>query len=167
MFQTIDRVIVWTTASAIVLLMGCMVVGIVLGVFFRYVVNAALPWPEEFARFAMIWVTMLGSGLVLRYSGHIAVTFLAEALPPRVQIVLAWIGRLLVAAFLALMFVKGIEMTQIVARQTAPAMQISMSIPNLSLPVGAFLMLYHLVVVSVAPHLRSPTLFGRWEEENN
>jgi|TARA_Y100000031_G_C8120323_1_gene337876 TRAP-type C4-dicarboxylate transport system permease small subunit len=163
-FAAFDHVIVWATGFAVILLMASMVTSIVLGVFFRYVLASALPWPEEFARFAMIWVTMLGAGLVLRYNGHIAVTFLIEWLPARARTIVNWAGLLLVTMFLVLLIVYGAEMTGRVVRQTAPAMQISMSIPNIALPVGALLMLYHLIVISVAPRYRSPRLPGTQEK---
>ncbi|MDA9735148.1 TRAP transporter small permease subunit, partial [SAR116 cluster bacterium] len=34
-----------------------MVIVILLQVFFRYVLNNALPWPDELARFLMLWMT--------------------------------------------------------------------------------------------------------------
>jgi len=163
-FAAFDRVVVWTTALAVVMLMASMVTSVVLGVFFRYVLASSLPWPEEFARFAMIWVTMLGAGLVLRYTGHIAVTFLVGWLPVTARAVVIWAGRLLVTAFLVLLIVNGAEMSGRVVRQTSPAMQISMSIPNIALPVGALLMLYHLIIVSAAPRYRGPRLPGTREE---
>ena len=36
-----------------------MVFVILLQVFFRYVLNNALPWPDEAARFMMLWLTGL------------------------------------------------------------------------------------------------------------
>ena len=153
----IDQLIVWTTGIVVVLLMATMVVSVVLGVFYRYVLSDSLSWPEEFARFAMIWVTMLGAGLVLRYGGHIAVTFLVDAVPGRVQSVVVWVGRLLVAVFLLLLTVKGNEFLGIATRQTAPATGVSMIVPYLALPVGGLLMLYHLMVSCFAPqHLPPP-----------
>ena len=163
-FVVFDRAIVWVTAVTVALLMASMVASVVLGVFFRYVLASALPWPEEFARFAMIWVTMLGAGLVLRYTGHIAVTFLVDWLPLKLRTTVIWAGRLLVMVFLILLILNGTEMTGRVARQTAPAMQISMSIPNIALPIGAALMLYHLIVISAAPRYRTPPLPGTSKE---
>ena len=153
---TFDRLIIWATGIVLILLMASMVGSVIVGVFYRYVLAAALPWPEEFARFAMIWVTMLGASLVLRYQGHIAVTLLVEALPRIPQSLVVWTGRVLVAVFLLLLAIKGIEFLDIAARQRAPAMGISMTVPYFALPVGALLMLYHLVVTSVAPTAMPP-----------
>lgn len=40
--------------------MGLMVVIILTQVFFRYVLNNALPWPDEAARFLMLWLARSG-----------------------------------------------------------------------------------------------------------
>ena len=36
---------------------GLMVIIILIQVFFRYGLNSALPWPDEAARFLMLWMT--------------------------------------------------------------------------------------------------------------
>lgn len=41
------------------LCLGLMVVTILIQVFFRYVLDSALPWPEEASRFLMLWSTGL------------------------------------------------------------------------------------------------------------
>ena len=143
----IDGAIIWTTAIAVVTLMLAMVGSILLGVFFRYVLNAALPWPEELARFAMVWLTMLGAGLVLRYGGHIAVTFVVDRLGAWPRRVAEWFGRAVVVLFLSLLLWYGADMTERADRQRSAALEWSMSIPNLAMPIGAALMLYHLGMV--------------------
>ena len=45
----------WISIVAIAL----MVLAILIQVFFRYVLNSALPWPDEAARFMMLWLTGL------------------------------------------------------------------------------------------------------------
>lgn len=64
-------------------------------VFFRYVLNAALPWPDEAARFAMLWMTGLIAPTAYRRGGFVAIDMFARALP-------APAGRLLSFALLAL-----------------------------------------------------------------
>ena len=53
--DTILRVGRWISIVAIAL----MVVAILVQVFFRYALNNALPWPDEAARFMMLWMTGL------------------------------------------------------------------------------------------------------------
>jgi TRAP-type C4-dicarboxylate transport system permease small subunit len=64
-------------------------VGIFLCVFaqviLRYVFNSPLTWSEELARYLFIWCAFLGWIIASRKGSHLAMTFVAERLPPRVQ----------------------------------------------------------------------------------
>ena len=65
-----------------------MVIVILLQVFFRYVLNNALPWPDEAARFMMLWLTGLMAPVALRQGGMVAITGVLELFPaPAVRIV--------------------------------------------------------------------------------
>ena len=50
-------------------------------VFFRYVLNNALPWPDEAARFGMLWMTGLMAPIAFRRGGFVAIDILIFALP--------------------------------------------------------------------------------------
>lgn len=60
-----------------------MVVAILIQVFFRYVLNNALPWPDEAARFCMLWMTGLMAPTAFRRGGFVAIDMLGEALPSK------------------------------------------------------------------------------------
>ncbi|WP_425091842.1 TRAP transporter small permease [Tropicimonas sp. S265A] len=62
-----------------------MVVAILIQVFFRYVLNNALPWPDEAARFAMLWMTGLMAPTAFRRGGFVAIDMLLIALPKAVS----------------------------------------------------------------------------------
>ena len=49
--------------------MGLMVLIICLQIVFRYVFNNALPWPDEAARFLMLWMTGLIAPSAYRWAG--------------------------------------------------------------------------------------------------
>ena len=55
---------------------------ILLQVFYRYVLNDALPWPEEAARALMIWMTALAAPTAYRYGGFVSIDMLQSYLPP-------------------------------------------------------------------------------------
>ena len=61
----------------------CMVIMILLQVFFRYVLNDALAWPDEGARFCMLWMTGLMAPVAMRTGGFVAIDMLPRALPNR------------------------------------------------------------------------------------
>ncbi|UWR85691.1 TRAP transporter small permease subunit [Phaeobacter inhibens] len=52
---------------------GLMVLAILIQVFFRYVLGSALPWPNEAARFCMLWMTGLMAPTALRSGGFVAI----------------------------------------------------------------------------------------------
>lgn len=58
-----------------------MVVAILVQVFFRYILNNALPWPDEAARFCMLWMTGLMAPTAFRQGGFVAIDMLVFALP--------------------------------------------------------------------------------------
>lgn len=60
---------------------GLMVLVILAQVFFRYILNSALPWPDEAARFLMLWMTGLLAPMAYRRGGFVAIDMLKEALP--------------------------------------------------------------------------------------
>ncbi|MDJ0857670.1 MAG: TRAP transporter small permease subunit [Dinoroseobacter sp.] len=61
--------------------MALMVVAILIQVFFRYVLNNALPWPDEAARFCMLWMTGLMAPTAFRRGGFVAIDMITLALP--------------------------------------------------------------------------------------
>ena len=58
-----------------------MVVVIMIQVFFRYVLNNALPWPDEDARFLMLWMTGLIAPSAYRWGGFVSIDILERFLP--------------------------------------------------------------------------------------
>lgn len=63
------------------LAIGLMVVSILVQVFMRYVLNNALPWPEEAARFMMLWMTGLIAPSAYRRGGFVAIDMIQGFLP--------------------------------------------------------------------------------------
>ena len=65
-----------------------MVIVILIQVFFRYVLNNALPWPDEVARFLMLWMTGLIAPSAYRWGGFVSIDLLERFLPKFVSIFL-------------------------------------------------------------------------------
>ncbi|MEP5179286.1 MAG: TRAP transporter small permease [Rhizobiaceae bacterium] len=72
----IGRSIAW---MALAVMVGV----ILLQVIMRYVFNNALAWPEEAARFCMLWMTGLIAPSAMRWGGFVAIDMLPQALPRR------------------------------------------------------------------------------------
>ena len=60
---------------------AAMVVAILIQVFYRYALNNALPWPDEAARFCMLWMTGLMAPTAFRRGGFVAIDTVVQFLP--------------------------------------------------------------------------------------
>jgi TRAP-type C4-dicarboxylate transport system permease small subunit len=69
--------------------LGLMVLAILAQVFFRYVLNNALPWPEEASRFLMLWSTGLMAPTAFRRGGFVAIDMVVRMLPRAVATLLS------------------------------------------------------------------------------
>ena len=70
---------------------GLMVIIILIQVFFRYGLNSALPWPDEAARFFMLWMTGLIAPSAYRWGGFVSIEMLFNILPSKIIKVLTLI----------------------------------------------------------------------------
>ena len=66
-----------------------MVIAILIQVIARYVFNNALPWPDEAARFCMLWMTGLMAPTAFRRGGFVALDMISGFMSPRVAAVLS------------------------------------------------------------------------------
>ncbi|MFZ7091624.1 TRAP transporter small permease [Primorskyibacter sp. 2E233] len=87
---------------------GLMVVCILVQVFFRYVLNNALPWPEEAARFLMLWMTGLIAPSAYRRGGFVAIDMISALLPRSIGAVLS----LCLLLLSMLVLIMGLELGQ-------------------------------------------------------
>jgi len=69
--------------------LGLMVLVILAQVFFRYVLNNALAWPDEAARFMMLWMTALMAPSAFRWGGFVSIDMVPAALPRVPALILA------------------------------------------------------------------------------
>ena len=79
---------------------GLMVIIILIQVFFRYGLNSALPWPDEAARFLMLWMTGLIAPSAYRWGGFVSIDMLFRFLPSKMVKIITLI--LLVISLLVL-----------------------------------------------------------------
>lgn len=90
LFDGLIRLLSWINEHLLKLGRGIGVVAIaimvavtLLQVFCRYVLGNALPWPDEAARFCMLWMTGLMAPTAFRRGGFVAIDVLPSLLPGR------------------------------------------------------------------------------------
>ena len=123
-------------------LVALMVACILLQVFFRYVLNDALPWPEEVARALMIWMTGLVAASGYRWGAFVAIDMFSDFLPNIIKATLKILLLALALAVLVQLFYLAIEFFQRGFRTRAASFHLPRAWIYLAMPVcfGSMLM---------------------------
>ncbi len=129
------------------LLCAAMLGVVLVGVFYRYVVDSALSWYDEFAGFILVWLTMYGSVVGLARGKHISFDTLVEKLSPAARQVVEIFSVLCVAGFSAVMLVSGWHLVSEMVGETAVSVTaVQMSWIYSVMPISGALMLAVCVV---------------------
>lgn len=123
-----------------VALVAAIAVVVCAGVFWRYVLNDALAWSEETAKFLMVWLVFVAAPVALARGGHASIDALPAALPPRVAQALYVLIYALVLCFLAVLVDQGWGFALNARVQTTPTTGVSMMYVFASMPAGGVLM---------------------------
>lgn len=115
----------------------------------RFVFNTGLPWPEEAARYTMIWVTMLAGSLVVRDEQLISVDFFDKYWPRWLIGYRNALFRLLLAVMLGVLFWTGLDQATFSSFRVTATLEISWFWPYLAVPVGAALMLFNMLLLAI------------------
>ncbi len=132
-----DRVIAVFKWLAIILL-ALMLVIVDIAVFMRYVMNDALAWSEEIAKFVMVWLTFFVAPIGLRMGAHVGIEVILGQLRGRFR---QFLIMMIFAGIIALMavFVKeGAFMTWNARIQRASTIDISIFYVYICMPIGSF-----------------------------
>ena len=110
--------------------------------------GSSLVWAEEYAKFAIIWITFGGCGAAVREKAHMSITAFYDVLKPTGKKVLDIFINLVGLAFSVFMLYYGSMLVRkvLVTAQTSPTMQLPMWIIYISVPIGAALMLLRYAV---------------------
>ena len=122
----------------VIMLLGLMLLIVDVAVFMRYVMNDALAWSEEIAKFVMVWLTFFAAPIGLRMGAHVGIEVLIGNLRGRVRQLLLF---LIFAGVIGLMvvFVKeGAFMTWNARIQRASTIDISIFYVYMCIPIGSF-----------------------------
>jgi TRAP-type C4-dicarboxylate transport system permease small subunit len=128
------------------LAMVAITIMIPVGVFFRYVLNAALSWPEPASTIMMVAFSFLGGAAVYRAKVHVAVEALLNAVPLQVKTVMVWGVDACMASVGLFMLVYGVHLCQVTWPNTiAEFPWLSVGITYLPIPAAGVLTLLFLI----------------------
>ena len=121
-------------------------------VFARYVLNNPPSWSEELAKYLIVWVTMLGSAVLVNKEGHISVDFLVDRLPQKIKQLLSFIRDALTIFLCASLAYYGYQLAILGGRATSTGLEIKMFYPYLSIPCGSVMMALVLLLSRLEPN---------------
>jgi TRAP-type C4-dicarboxylate transport system permease small subunit len=128
----------------IAVLVAAMVLGNFWQIFTRFVLNNAASWTEEFLRYALIWLTMLGVPYAYGKNQHIAIEFVVDTFSKKgktIDSIFVEIIVLIISVFV--MIIGGFMVTANAVGQTSPALGMPMQFYYLGVPVCGILMLIY------------------------
>ncbi len=133
---------VYATIRIVVTALLLMMVAVIFyQIVLRYAFSSATIWAEEFARYAFIWIVLLGSANALRRFRHIRIDFLVNMFQPRIQTAIDMFNMVLITGFLVVLLVYGIGLVDRTGHQISTGLGITMGWVYWSVPVSAALML--------------------------
>ena len=142
LFNALRTGLYWISVAAMTVMLAI----IFMQVITRYCFNFSPEWSEELARFLFVWVTFLGSALIMGQDGHLAVKLLPDKFKgTRTGLVMDIFINLCSYVFIFLLIVQGAKMTTMMSFQTSPGLGLPMSYVYAVMPLSGALMLLYLV----------------------
>lgn len=119
----------------------------------RALAGIALPWANEAARYAIIWLVLIAGSIGARQGAHISIDLLAELASPRLARLIARVAAAISALTAALMAWIGMSLAMQMRAfgQTSPALEWPMWGVYLAVPIGASLMALRFAQAALSP----------------
>ena len=143
--------IAWVAKVFIGALVGAIVVITLASVWWRYVLNAPLAWPEQVSRILFVWITFVGAAVLYRERLHVAIDMFMALLPRAARRAVGWAIELLILAFNFVLLLYGLKLSVDTLGQTFGALDITPASFYFAAPVAAGMMiLYFLERISTS-----------------
>ena len=140
-YQIINKIIEFLLITIFALL----VIDVLWQVFSRYILGQSYSFTEEFARFALIWLSILGAAYLNGKKEHLSMDFLLRNLSPKkLKKRLQSIELLMFVFALVVMVIGGGNLVYLTLYlgQTSPAMQISLGYVYAIVPISGLLIMF-------------------------
>ena len=73
-FKKVNKFLEWI----LIMIFALLVMDVLFQVFSRYILSTSFTWTEEFARFSLIWMTILGAAYLNAKKEHLSMDFLYQ-----------------------------------------------------------------------------------------
>ena len=138
-FDRIFAVLTWAAFAMLVV----MTVLIFVDVFCRYLLGFSIFWADEVSLILMIWFTFIALAVGVRKKNHIAIDFILNALPDKVQTkIVARVVDTFTFIFGVIFVYFGIELCKIGTYSTLAATDLPSYTEYVFIPVSGLLVIY-------------------------
>lgn len=132
--------------TLLVVIFGLLVIDVVWQVISRYLVGQSSSFTEEFARFALIWLTVLGAAYINgRKEGHLSMDFLLSKLPEKKKTKRKKVIQILMALFALIIMVGGggnLVYVTLSLGQISSALQVPLGFVYAIVPISGLIILF-------------------------
>jgi TRAP-type C4-dicarboxylate transport system permease small subunit len=136
-------------------LVGAIVAITLAAVWWRYVLNAPLAWPEQVSRILFVWVTFVGAAVLYRERLHVAIDMFMAPLPRAGRRGVGWAIELLILVFNLILFFYGLKLSLDTLDQTFGALDITPASFYFAAPVAAAMMILYFIERIATPERRA------------
>jgi len=157
------------TVFIVITLAAIMVLTVLVGVFFRYVLRNSLGWTEELARYLMIWMALLSVSIGIKDKEHVGLQLLIRNIPIKYAKAVNLIVNGVVLFFLIVLSYRGLTVAFRGSSQLSLGLGMSMLWPLLSIPVAGLLAIIQQIIQIInifRPGVTYDELLGTTEVED-
>lgn len=144
-WKKIDKVL-FTVVRHICALILAALVAVVFYIFLgRYIMNDSPMWGEPFSLLCLVWLSLLGSALVVRRNEHLRVTMFDEKLGEKGLFATEVLSVVCVFLFSLFLIVYGIQLAKQGARNNMAGINVPYAVMYMALPVTGILNIFGLI----------------------
>jgi len=153
----VERAVITVEKLAIFIAFTGLVATLFLQVIFRFVIQNPLDFTEELSRVLIIWLVFVSAATAIARAEHFVVDFIVNLFPRRLSTPLAYVVDAICIVFMIVAAWISYKTAFGGSRQTMPALQVSVIVQTLAMPVGFTLMTFHaLLIILRRRHIGDP-----------
>lgn len=140
-----DAIVFGVVKYACVIILAALV-AVVFSIFFgRYVLSKSPIWGEPFSLLCLVWMSLLGSALVVRRNEHLRVTMFDDKMGTKSIMATEILSTVCIVVFSLFLIYYGSQLTQKGARNNMAGINVPYSVMYVSMPVTGVLNLFALL----------------------
>ncbi len=124
-----------------ILSMAGITILLLVNVFLRYLFSRPFSWAEEMSVLLIVWVVLLGAGLVQRKNEHVAISYVFDLFPVKWKAMTLIFGNLCICAVLVVHLLSGINLLKLQMTTSMISVNLSSGFFALAVLVGIAAML--------------------------